>query len=572
MKSIHYIIMILTLCNLSIDASLPGQDKTALELLGAMQAASNVYENIQIQKQPIDSQKLYDLKNIFAQSLQAYIIAFGQAYEQQGSLFNAYQNTYHIASKNNKTTAITPQEYQLLLETLQQAAKLSDWSSSIMIQLPIAKNGLIVQEHVSLHKIIQAIKQVPLPANYSVTSVLTTAAALGALAIGGYLVYNSFQSNSIPNVPTQNNLQEKDSTIIATSTLQQKPLTLEEKIELFKKDNPQGFALWQKLIQEDLENPAAVIEQDDQENDGRLSTALLNTLGSAATKIGTTIDDNIIIPDSWHAKKKQAPGEFYNQTDFTSKSKKPFAKGLQYYMKHYGTDAAAADQIAPAEKYIKPSKAESYIGTGLKMITTDTISHSVKEIMDLPSQTYDVAKHITSNILNPSPELKKQVDDYIASVDAMSAEQAYEHFVEHGTLQSLTDTDKEITTNLTHKITAVTMGPLIMKQAGKFAFNRVDALRSAGKEVGSVTPLETIATDIITKSPTLSQANTIMNNTAGLAGPSFITGMPSMIDSGIEFYQEMQTAENEKKSLQNNPNLGLHMRTGMTLAGRALGR
>jgi hypothetical protein len=484
--------MILTLCNLHIDAALPAQDKTALELLGAMQAASNVYEHIQIQKQSIDYAKLQDLKNIFAQSLQAYIITFGQVYEQQGGLFNAYQNTYYISSKNNKTNAITPQEYQLLLETLQQAAKLFDWSSNLMIQLPVAKKGLIVQEHLPLHNIIQAIQQVPLHANYSVTSALTTAAALGALAIGGYFVYHSFQSNAIPNIQTQN--------------------------------NPQAFAAWKDVIQEDIDNPGNIIEQEDQENDGRFSTTLLNTLGS----IGATIDDNIIIPDSWHAKKKQTPGELYNTNDFSNRSKKPFAKGLQYYMKHYGTDAAAADQIAPAEKYIKPSKAESYIGTGLKMITTDAISHSVKTIMDLPAQTYEVAQHVTNNILNPSPELKKQVDDYIASVDAMSAEQAYEHFVENGGIQleSLSDTDKQITQNLGREISAVAIGSMILKQAGKFGLNRADALRSVGKEVGSVTPLETIATNMITKSPTLSRATTIMNNTAGLSGPSLMTGMP----------------------------------------------
>lgn len=568
MKSIHYMMMILTLCNLHIDAALPAQDKTALELLGAMQAASNVYENIQIQKQSIDYAKLHDLKNIFAQSLQAYIITFGQVYEQQGGLFNAYQNTYYIASKNNKTNAITPQEYQLLLETLQQAAKLFDWSSNLMIQLPIAKKGLIVQEHLPLHKIIQAIQQVPLPANYSVTSVLTTAAALGALAIGGYLVYNSFQSNPISNIPTQNNLQKKESTILATSTIQQKPLTLEEEIEFFKRNDPQGFAAWNNAIQQDIDNPGNVIEQEDEENDGRFSTTLLNTLGSAATKIGATIDDNIIIPDSWHTKKKETPGELYNTNDFTSRSKKPFAKGLQYYMKHYGTDAAAADQIAPTEKYIKPSKAESYIGTGIKMFTQDALTHSIKEIMDVPAQTYNVAEHITSNILNPSPELKQQVDNYIASVDAMSAEQAYEHFVEHGTLQSESDTDQQITTNLTHKISGVTMGPMIMKQAGKFAFNRLDALRSAGKEVGSVK----IVTDTIATSPILKTANTIMDNTAGLANPSFIISMPTMMKEGIEFYQAMQTAQNEQKSLQSNAALGLNIRAGGILAERSIGR
>ncbi len=185
-------VLILTqLCHMHADQQLSEQDTIALHLIGAMQESIKLNGQLQLQLATLEiAAQANNLKAQFAGFLDGYLTQFGQVYEKQSGLMNAYRNVYLIASKDNQDLAITPNEYQLLLKVLQQAAQSSDWRSTINLELSVRKNDLIVKKDLKLHEIISAIEQVPLPTNYSMTNILAGAAALAAIGAGTWIAYN----------------------------------------------------------------------------------------------------------------------------------------------------------------------------------------------------------------------------------------------------------------------------------------------------------------------------------------------------------------------------------------------
>ncbi len=213
MKSIKKIIVMIGLCFTHLYAQnqskqqLSQQDQTALELIGAMQQSITI--SIESQAKPITpniTQQENLIKEQFSKYLDKYLTQFGQVYEKQGGLIHAYRNIFHIASRNNKDLAITPNKYNLLLETLQQALNHTDWGSTINLELSVNKNGLLSQKNLKLYEIVAAIKQVPLPANYSMTSILVGTAAVAAIAAGAYFATSSLPTpTTMPETSTTNN-------------------------------------------------------------------------------------------------------------------------------------------------------------------------------------------------------------------------------------------------------------------------------------------------------------------------------------------------------------------------------
>ena len=187
-----------------------------LKAASANQTAQNFNAQIALQ--------INESKKLFSQFLDQYLTQFGQVYEKQGGLMHAYRNMHHIASRNDKEQAITPNTYTLLLETLEQATKNSDWGSTINLELSVNTNGMLSQKNLKLYEIVEAIKRVPLPANYSMTSILLGTAAVAAIATGAYFVIKSYptaQSNNTIMNDTKENTDQNSTTspnkIIATS-------------------------------------------------------------------------------------------------------------------------------------------------------------------------------------------------------------------------------------------------------------------------------------------------------------------------------------------------------------------
>ncbi len=197
MKMLQKIMLFVLLCTMHLGASLQELskfDEQALQLLGAMQ------ESIQLQQ---DSKiVLPQVRDQFTQYLDSYLTKFGKVYKKQGGIFNGYSHVYHIGSKDNRDLAITVNQYPLLLKVLQQAVKTSDWGKSITIRFLVDEKNILSEQQITLHEIVSAIKQVPLPLSmqYSMTHIAIGAAAAAAIAAGAIIAYQSYKdpNYSIP--------------------------------------------------------------------------------------------------------------------------------------------------------------------------------------------------------------------------------------------------------------------------------------------------------------------------------------------------------------------------------------
>ena len=136
-----------------------------------------------------------EIKDLFAQWLNEYLINFGQVYEQQAGFFGGYRHINYISSIDNRQQAITPEQYALLIQTLQDATKNSDWGTTINLNLSVSRNDKFVDKNLKLNEIMHAIQQVPLPTNFSVTSI-ATAATIGAIAVGAMVAYTMLNKNN----------------------------------------------------------------------------------------------------------------------------------------------------------------------------------------------------------------------------------------------------------------------------------------------------------------------------------------------------------------------------------------
>jgi hypothetical protein len=128
--------------------------------------------------------------------LDEYLTHLGHAYEKKSGILGLYKTSYYISSKTNQSLAITPHEYNLLIQTLDNAAKQSDWGKTINLKLLITQeNPSIITKSLTLNEIINAIKQVPLPVQYS-TAAKIGMGVVAAAAIGAGVYYVATGSDS----------------------------------------------------------------------------------------------------------------------------------------------------------------------------------------------------------------------------------------------------------------------------------------------------------------------------------------------------------------------------------------
>ncbi len=441
MKIINKIMLAIAIYCTGIDAQqaltteLSQQEATALRLIGAMQESVREYQSLQNQiKNNTTITKINSLKMIFAQSLDQYLTMFGQVYEKKTGLFGGYQFAYHIASKKNQNEPITPNEYTMLINTLQQAAQPSDWGKTINLELSVIKNGLINKKTLTLQEIINGIKQVPLPTNYSITNIAMSAAAIAALAIGAAIVYNStMKQPATPPVatilpPAQQVLQSPATTPGAEPIKPEIAHQVTPKTNLSGLDTPQvkhastapgqgqtivatSAGKISKSAQESelLKALRAVNNFLDHphEDDGRFSTDLIDGIGSAVEK--------------------------------------------------------ASDMLPNIPIDISPEARET--GKLVKNLTVDMYTHAAKTMMDLPGDIYDVTTQVTKNLINPSPELQDYNNAYQEWLEEMSPEDRFD-FYENERVGSVTG-DKEFVKAAVGKAAELSMSGFLLKPFAK---------------------------------------------------------------------------------------------------------
>ncbi len=189
----------------SSDHNISKNDRLALELIGGMKESLNISELNNSQQTAITPQASFienKAKLLFNQLCDQYLTQFGQVYEKKGGLLHGYRKIYYIAAKDNQNQPITAEFYPLFYEILQRACQHLDWGSTINLELSVIKNGIFIKENLNINEICRAVEQVPLPKNYSLSSIIASAAAITAIAAGAYLVYNSFgHTNSAQIIP-----------------------------------------------------------------------------------------------------------------------------------------------------------------------------------------------------------------------------------------------------------------------------------------------------------------------------------------------------------------------------------
>ncbi len=148
---------------------------------------------------------------LFSRLLDEYIAHLGQVYDKKSGLLGLYKTSYYISSRNNRSLPITPNEYTLLLKTLDKATQQKDWVKSVDLKVLVAQeNGSILEKTLNLHEIINAIKQVPLPVDYfTATTIGAGVVAAAAIGAGAYLAYQAY------NTPTPTNVQMLEKEVIA---------------------------------------------------------------------------------------------------------------------------------------------------------------------------------------------------------------------------------------------------------------------------------------------------------------------------------------------------------------------
>ena len=196
--------MTLLMAGLTIQCQQSEQDAIALKMIEGMQGALHLNRLTQQQlavsanPQMTDSLMLQvnESRSLFTRLLNEYITNLGQVYEKKAGLFGGYRVTYSISSKADQSSAITPNQYAALMQTLHDASQQSDWSKAVTIIFPVIshENRAIVERDLSLNDIITGLKQVPLRAGYSTSAIVGGVAATAAIASGAYLLYNNMDA------------------------------------------------------------------------------------------------------------------------------------------------------------------------------------------------------------------------------------------------------------------------------------------------------------------------------------------------------------------------------------------
>jgi len=204
--------MTLLMAGLTIQCQQNDQDAIALKMIEGMQGALHLNRlkqqqlTVSANQQMTDSLMLQvnESKSLFTRLLDEYIGNLGQVYEKKAGLFGGYKVTYSISSKADQSSAITPNQYALLMQTLHNASQQSDWGKTVTIIFPVIshENRATVERDLSLNDIITGLKQVPLRAGYSTAAIVGGVAATAAIASGAYLLYNNMDAlrNSVSSI------------------------------------------------------------------------------------------------------------------------------------------------------------------------------------------------------------------------------------------------------------------------------------------------------------------------------------------------------------------------------------
>ncbi len=134
----------------------------------------------------------------FTNFLHAYITRFGQVYEKQAGVFEAYRNAYYISSNFDQSQLLTPVENVFLMQVLDYATQQNNWGVSIVINLSILdlKTMRSTTKALTLDEIRIAIKRVTSSVGYS-RPVILVGAALGTLSVVGSLYYLAQQNSEL---------------------------------------------------------------------------------------------------------------------------------------------------------------------------------------------------------------------------------------------------------------------------------------------------------------------------------------------------------------------------------------
>ncbi len=221
MKSFNKIALFLVMVSFGLQAQnnkvpeISQQDREIVDIILSMEEAINLHQNAQQQidaangifgynKKPLSSDvmgrlvlQMNQYKASFTKLLDTYLVRFGQVDEKKAGLFGFYKTSYYISSKENQTLSITPNEYTLLMKTLENATKQPDWAKTVFVELSLKdENGSAIAKALTLNEIIAAIKQVPLPAQYSTAAIVAGVAAAGVLAVAAYYGYQELYKDS----------------------------------------------------------------------------------------------------------------------------------------------------------------------------------------------------------------------------------------------------------------------------------------------------------------------------------------------------------------------------------------
>lgn len=172
-------------------------------LIGAMQVL--VQESERLHQMPSSDEvieKINQAQALFTQYLEIYLNK-GQLFIQKTGYFGA--QSFAIGAVDNPNNPITPAEYTLLLTTLEYAANHNDWATAVNLEMACLQGKTMIDKRLYLHEIISALKKVPLPKGYFISSVARTAAIFGVSFAAGAAIARWYLYHNSNNLSTAQN-------------------------------------------------------------------------------------------------------------------------------------------------------------------------------------------------------------------------------------------------------------------------------------------------------------------------------------------------------------------------------
>ncbi|MDP3788704.1 MAG: hypothetical protein Q8Q60_05320 [Candidatus Chromulinivorax sp.] len=301
---------------------------------------------------------------LFTRLLDEYIAHLGQVYDKKSGLLGLYRTSYYISSRNNRSLSITPNEYTLLLQTLENAAQQKDWAKSVDLKvLVIQENGSILEKTLNLDEIINAMKQVPLPVQYSTAAKIGAGVvAAAAIGTGAYLAYQAYNTQPAHASELEKEVTAIKSQIDALPIIDKTTAAPLKNIKNPQAHNSSGIpSLPQK---QSLENP--VITTDRQAD-------LIASLQSTAEN-STIEKQRDTVPASADLKKEKVR-----------------RSGLQRYLEDVASNHDFDNPMAP-NTYVRSDEVDTYLAS--------LPIHAAADLLYLPSDVANRAKITYENVSN----------------------------------------------------------------------------------------------------------------------------------------------------------------------------